>query len=162
MRHSVLALLGLMLLFTAGTTASQQFSSLEERMTGNEFRAAGLDQLTPEQLAALNAWLRKDLERAPVAVAQPPEDRRGFPLRATDQGPDDDIVSRIMGELHGLTNQQRITLENGQEWQIVDSTRSLGGVTLVDATATIRRGRVGGWYLSVSGYNTQLRVKRLK
>lgn len=163
MRHSALALFTLLLLLATGDAISQQFSSLEERMTGSEFKSAGLDKLSPEQLAALNAWLRQDLASAPVAVAAEPQaDRRGFPLSARDQGPDEDIVSRIMGELTGLANRQRITLENGQVWQITDSARSLGGVKLINPTVTIKRGKISGWYLSVSGYNTQFQVKRLQ
>lgn len=157
------AMIGLILLLCAGVAMSQQFSSLEERMTGSEFKSAGLDKSSPEQLASLNAWLRQDRASAPVAaVAQPQVDRRGFPQSTRDQGPDEDIVSRIMGEVTGLANQQRITLENGQVWQITDTARSLGGVKLVNPTVTIKHGKISGGYLSVSGYNAQFRVKRLQ
>ena len=33
-------------------------STLEERMSQSDFRAAGLDHLSPEQLKYLNEWLR--------------------------------------------------------------------------------------------------------
>ena len=42
----------------------QAFSSLEEQMKGQEFKAAGLDKLTPDELAAAEAYLRSpDLNR---------------------------------------------------------------------------------------------------
>src|SRR3546814_13355572 len=110
MRHIAFALAGIMLLAPA-VVAAQQFSSLEERMTYNEFRAAGLEKLSADELAALNAWLRKDLPQvaaaAPSTAASttvpPVEDRRGLPARATDQGPDEDLASPIVGAFHGWT-----------------------------------------------------------
>ncbi|PKM10361.1 MAG: hypothetical protein CVV15_06655 [Gammaproteobacteria bacterium HGW-Gammaproteobacteria-5] len=164
MRPIAFALMGIMLLAPAVATA-QSFSSLEERMTYNEFRAAGLEKLSPEELAALNAWLRKDLPQisaAPAAMAKPIEDRRGFPLSAADQGPDGDITSRIPGEFRGWTDKQRFTLENGQVWQINDSTASLAGVKLQDPVVTLRRGAISGWFMKVQGYNASAKVKRIK
>ena len=39
--------------------ASNSFSTLEERMSGKEFKETGIVKLTDEELAALNAWLRR-------------------------------------------------------------------------------------------------------
>ncbi|PIQ36558.1 MAG: hypothetical protein COW59_11870 [Lysobacterales bacterium CG17_big_fil_post_rev_8_21_14_2_50_64_11] len=165
MRPIVFALSGILLLAPA-IVAAQQFSSLEERMTYNEFRAAGLEKLSPEELAALNAWLRKDLPAVAAAAvstaALPVADRRGFPVSASNQGPAGDIVSRIPGEFRGWSNKQRFTLENGQVWQVNDSAASLAGVRLQDPQVTISRGLVGGWYLAVEGYNSRAKVKRIK
>lgn len=164
MRHIVFALSGVLLL-TPVIAAAQQFSSLEERMTYNEFRAAGLEKLSAEELAALNAWLRKDLPQvaaSAAATAQPIEDRRGFPLSASDQGPEGDITSRIPGEFRGWSNKQRFTLENGQVWQVNDSTSTLAGIKLQDPVVTLSRGVISGWFLSVEGYNARARVKRIK
>lgn len=164
MRPIVFALTGILLLAPA-IVAAQQFSSLEERMTYNQFRAAGLEKLSPDELAALNAWLREGLPvvaASAAASAQPIEDRRGFPARAADQGPEGDITSRILGEFRGWSNQQRITLENGQVWQINDSTATLAGVKLQDPVVTLSRGAISGWFLQVEGYNVRARVKRIK
>lgn len=164
MRPIVFALTGILLLAPA-IAAAQQFSSLEERMTYNEFRAAGLEKLSPDELAALNAWLREGLPvvaAGAAASAQPIADRRGFPARAADQGPEGDITSRILGEFRGWSNQQRITLENGQVWQINDSTATLAGVKLQDPVVTLSRGAISGWFLKVEGYNVRARVKRIK
>ena len=38
--------------------AAEGFSSLEEQMSGKEFTATGLNKLTPEELDALNGWIR--------------------------------------------------------------------------------------------------------
>ena len=42
----------------SGLIQAAGFSSLEERMSQNEFHAAGLEKLSPEELKALNEWLR--------------------------------------------------------------------------------------------------------
>lgn len=165
MRPIAFALAGIMLIAPA-VVAAQAFSSLEERMTYNEFRAAGLEKLSPEELAALNAWLRKDLPQVAAAAAStavpPVEDRRGFPASAADQGPDGDVVSRIVGEFHGWTDKQRFTLENGQVWQVKDSRASLAGVNLTNPTVTFTRSVISGWYMSVEGYNSRAKVVRIK
>jgi hypothetical protein len=48
------------LILAASTSASgqQAFSSLEEQMTGAEFKATGLEKLSADELAALNNWVR--------------------------------------------------------------------------------------------------------
>ena len=48
----------LTLSISASLLAAEGFSSLEEQMTGKEFTAAGLDKLSAEELAVLNAWVR--------------------------------------------------------------------------------------------------------
>ena len=59
----ILLPLALAAAFSAGMAQAQTFSSLEERMTESEFRAAGLDKLSEEELAALpgefRGWSRK-------------------------------------------------------------------------------------------------------
>ena len=47
-----------LLLCGISVLAQERFSSVEERMTGKEFKASGLDKLSDEELAALNSWLR--------------------------------------------------------------------------------------------------------
>lgn len=169
MRHLVFAVSAIFLVIPA-LAAAQSFSSLEERMTYQEFRAAGLEKLSPDELAALNDWLRKELPQAAAAApstaagttAPPVEDRRGFPASASDQGPDEDIVSRIVGAFHGWTDKQVFTLENGQVWQIQDTRASLAGVDLMNPKVTFSRSIISGWYMKVEGYNSRAKAVRIK
>lgn len=39
--------------------AAEGFSTLEERMSGKEFKETGLGKLTEAELSALNDWLRR-------------------------------------------------------------------------------------------------------
>ena len=76
--------------------ADEGFSSLEEQMTGQDFKAAGLDKLTPQELEALNGWIRRrslaTLDApsggaAASAAESPVADRRGLKGEKEDLGP---------------------------------------------------------------------------
>ena len=151
-----LIVLALVLSSLAGGTAlAQQFSTLEERMTYAEFKAAGLEKLTPEELAALNGWLAG---KSTIA-ATPAQDTRGFEGRASTAGA---VVSSISGPFKGWKGKgDRFTLANGQVWEVTDSGTRLS-VSLDNPTITIERGMLDAWFLRVDGYNARARVKRVK
>ncbi|MCK7593889.1 hypothetical protein [Pseudomarimonas salicorniae] len=145
--------------------SAREFSSLEERMSAAEFRAAGLDKLSAEELAALNAWIRGDRALAPATGGAPlPQsvaetDRRGL---SNTTGYGDVIESRIQGKFKGW-NGTRTTfeLENGMVWKSTDPAAKLA-VNLVDPVVRITPGFMDAWFLQVEGYNAKVRVKRLK
>lgn len=136
-----------------------EFSSLEERMTASEFKAAGLDKLTPEELATLNAWLqRRTAGTAPAATYVPPsEDRTGL----RDPVSSDGVVSRIAGQFTGWSGDTKFVLENGQVWQQAES-GAMRGVSVDSPAVTIKPAFMGSWLLKVEGFNTAIRVRRLK
>jgi hypothetical protein len=156
MRRFAIALTVLLALL-AGNALAQQFSTLEERMTYAEFKAAGLDKLTPEELAALNDWLAgKVASAATVASAG---DQRGFEGRTSVAGA---VVSTIDGSFKGWKGKgDRFTLANGQVWEVTDSGTRLS-VNLENPTVVIEQGALGSWSLRVTGYNARARVKRIK
>src|SRR5688572_28586770 len=52
-------------------------SKIEQQMSAEQFKAAGLDQLSPEQLANLNAWLNRTLDaETSKAVVKAKEETR--------------------------------------------------------------------------------------
>lgn len=148
-----------LLLGLALPLAAAEFSSLEERMTDSEFKAAGLDKLTPEELAALNAWLqRRTAGTAAAATYVPPsEDRTGF----RDPVDSDGVVSRIAGNFTGWTGKTQFKLENGQVWEQAES-GSMRGVNVDSPAVMIRPAFMGSWLLKVEGFNQQIRVRRIK
>lgn len=147
------------LLAPAAPLSAQEFSSLEERMSGAEFKAAGLEKLSPEELAALNAWLRGNAGAARMTAAPAMvEDRRGL----VESSSRDMIVSRIVGEFTGWTGNTRFRLENGQVWEQRDNAR-LTGVRMDSPVVTLKPSILGNaWYLSVEGYNATAKVRRVK
>ena len=126
----------LAILFIPALAFGQQFSSLEERMSSSEFAAAGLDKLSPEELARLNEWLRGNVGRAAVTDAPPAADRIGF-REGTVTGV---VSSQIDGEFTGWNGKTKFKLKNGQVWQQIDSDARLGGIRLDNAHSLIAAG----------------------
>lgn len=155
-------LLSTLVLFTlaSGAAFAQQFSSLEERMTEAEFKAAGLDKLSAEELAALNSWLAPRVgARAGAVGAAVAADTAGFARGDNDESA---IVSSIAGEFRGWDGAgDRITLANGQVWEVTDSSARLK-IKVENPVITVEPGLFEAWYLKVEGYNSRARVKRIK
>jgi hypothetical protein len=146
----------------AATIAHAQ-PPIEQQMTPEQFKAAGLDQLSPEQLANLNAWLNNKLEvetakAATEAKEKVEDDNRGF----FNFGSSEPIVARITGEFRGFGRGRSYTLDNGQVWQQVDDA-SLAGVRKADPSVKITPSLIGNsWYMAIDGYNTRAKVQRTK
>jgi hypothetical protein len=147
-------------LLLAAPAAATEFSTLEERMSAAEFRAAGLDKLTPEELAKLNEWLRsRGLLSASTAGAATTAGFRSNTFFGTGQssGP---IRSEIRGDFRGWQKGDKIRLENGQVWEVIDGTLGIPSTPLVKVT--IEPGFMGSWLMKVEGYNATARVRRLR
>jgi hypothetical protein len=153
--------LTLILMLMAFSLHAQSFSSLEERMNAAEFRAAGLDKLSAEELAALNEWLRtRGAAAATMAAAgrAPRGDERvGLPDGPSGRS----VISRIVGPFTGWSGSTRFTLENGQVWQQAEG-GSLTGVNADSPAVTIDPAFLGSWRMRVDGYNQRVRVKRIE
>jgi len=80
--------------------------SIQEMMSPEEFSAAGLNKLSPEELQKLDAWLqgyRQVAEKKATARAE----RTKLDL----------LVSRVDGSFNGLTGGTVIRLEDGTAWK---------------------------------------------
>ncbi len=145
----------------ATAAIAKEFSSVEEQMSSREFKAAGLDKLSPEELAALNAWIRSNQPTmgsgVPYNRAQDDLVRIGF----DDSDARDLITSNIIGEFKGFGAGTRLKLENGQVWR-VESGELDGIKAMTNPKVTIRPGLIGGWRLQVEGYNSVAKVKRVQ
>lgn len=143
--------------------AQQAGAPIQQQMTPEQFKAAGLDRLEPEQLENLNAWLNRTIsaessKAAEVAKKQVKEENRGF-LNYPGSEP---IRTRITGEFRGFAKGRMYTLDNGQAWQQMDDA-SLAGVRIDQPEVTITPGLVGNhWFFGVKGYNTKAKVQRIK
>ncbi|HEU0307020.1 MAG TPA: hypothetical protein VFR30_08635 [Lysobacter sp.] len=136
---------------------------IEQEMTPEQFKAAGLDKLSPQELANLNAWLNNTLEVETTKAANLAKDKvesesRGF----LAFGKTDPIVGRIVGEFRGFAAGRSWTLDNGQVWEQIDAA-SLAGVRKTDPQVRITPSLVGNkWYMQIEGYNTRAGVRRVK
>ena len=158
-------LLTLLVIAISTSVAGQQgFSSLEEQMKGQEFKAAGLDKLTPDELAALNQWIRKHslatLDEAKT-VTGGNEDQRGFEVKKIKDMPRTTITSRLVGTFKGWDGQTTFKLENGMVWQQADKDKFYIKA-VQNPLITIKPGSFKTWRLSVEGFNSDCRVKRIQ
>lgn len=153
---SILLLISLCLASSLGFAAD--FVGLQQSMSPDEYKNAGLDKLSAPELAALNAWLQREMQQREAAVAAAPRvDRAGF-LEVSDRTV---VESRILGEFLGWSGGNRFELENGQVW-VQNEAGELNGVKLTDPVVTISPGLMDVWRLKVKGYNTTVKVKRVK
>ena len=166
----------IVLLSSVPLVASEGFSTLEEQMTGKEFTASGLDKLTPEELASLNAWIRsRSLATidAPASAAAATTaattssaaestggDRRGFRSEKEDEDRSS-ITSRIVGKFSGWDGQTVFKLENGMIWEQTDKDKFYIR-EVENPVAIIEPGIFGTWRLQIEGYNSKCRVERIQ
>lgn len=83
----------------------------------------------------------------------------GFEDRPAPGRPDE-LRSRIVGDVKDFGSGTRFTLENGQVWQIVDTTR--GAYDLKNPAVTIERAALGSFMMSIEGVNQNPRVRRIR
>lgn len=70
------------------------------------------------------------------------------------------IESQVSGDFYGWGPNERIRLDNGQVWQVVDG--SSGSVGPSTRKVTVRRGALGSFYLDFEGLNASPRVRRIQ
>jgi len=159
----------LLLTVSLSALAAEGFSSLEEQMTGKEYMAAGLDKLSPQELDALNAWIRAHslatLDQATAvastgasASASGNKDMRGLKTDSSDKSP---ISSTIKGKFNGWDGQTVFKLENGMIWAQADKDKFYIK-EVENPKITIEPGMLGSWYLQVEGSNSRCKVKRIQ
>lgn len=156
-----IALLLLPVALALSTAAAQP--PIEQQMTPEQFRAAGLEKLSAQELANLNAWLNNTLEvetdkAAKLAKEKIETENRGF----LSFGRTDPIESNIVGEFRGFGRGRSWTLTNGQVWTQVDDA-TLAGVRTRDPAVKISPSVMGNtWYMAIEGYNSRAKVQRVK
>jgi hypothetical protein len=116
-RAAVASVLGLCVIVTcvAPVRAAREeaSASVQDVMTPGEFKAAGLNKLSPEELQKLNAWLQGYREVAEKA-AEKKATARAEKVEHTKM---DLLVSRVDGTFNGLTGRTVIRLEDGTVWK---------------------------------------------
>lgn len=106
---------------------------LRQMMSPEQFKASGLEKLTPDELENLNAWLRGDREKTAKQAA----------TKAT-RAKINLVVSRIDGFFPGLTGTTIIKLQDGTVWKQAsrsDRHKGPGGENL--AAVVIKAGLFG-------------------
>ena len=134
-------------------------------MSAADFQKAGLDKLTPAQLHFLNAWLRTHVGgagnvgtgTAPVVVG--PANRFGY--RAPVDQPRSTVASTLVGSFSGWDSHTRLSLANGQLWQVSES-GSWSCQSLKNPKVTIKPMLLGSWLAYIQGCSNSVRVERVR
>lgn len=113
------------------TTPEKPAKSIEETMRPEEFKAAGLDKLSEDELQHLDAYLQGYRESAKKkatekAQAQASEEIKKATEKATEEASKtartklDSLVSRVDGNIEGIKGHTVIRLEDGTVWKQVN------------------------------------------
>ncbi len=140
---------------------------IQQQMSAEEFKAAGLEKLDADELAQLNRWLGRKIDAETTAAAtaaaaaakkKVEDDNRGF----LSFGSTEPVTGRMTSEFKGFGKGRRYTLDNGQVWEQVDDA-TLVGARNPNPNVTIKPSLVGNtWYMTVEGYNKNAKVKRVE
>lgn len=144
------------LLAPALAQAADQYVPLQRRMTPEEFKAAGLDKLSADELKNLDAWLSGHGKVVTKLV-----DQSGKPVFYPSSEKAGPVQDRIQGEFAGFNGHGEFTLDNGQVWKQADATR-IACMTSTHPKITIRRSLMGNWMAAVDGCNDTTSVTRVK
>jgi hypothetical protein len=125
-------------------------------MTAEEFHAAGLDKLSPEEIDAVNGWLVR------YTATDAPEVRRNDVVvkAEVEKVEADGIRTRIAGEFRGWDGDTVFRLENGQVWK-----QRLPGRWYYPAESPeveLRKNLMGYWVMKVVAADRGVGVTRLQ
>lgn len=170
---SLLSMLSLLLLAAAPAYA-QQAVQLQQQMGATEFKASGLEKLSPSELHHLQQWLAEhsgtlatmlpasDAKSAAVVSGnQAANSRRSWFTHKSDTADSkarSTVTSKIAGNFTGWDPGTTLTLQNGQKWRVTD-TSSLSVSNMASPEVTVKPGFLGSWTLKVRGYNTNATVE---
>ncbi|TXS90689.1 hypothetical protein FV139_17055 [Parahaliea maris] len=100
------------LLLVAGSAGAQEkdFPGVEKLMSSEDYRAAGLHKLNPDEIEALNQWLVSYTAGEAQALRNTSEE-----VKQAEQ--DIRIEARIKGDFRGWSGDTLFSLDNGQVWR---------------------------------------------
>jgi hypothetical protein len=151
-------LVGLALSLLAVAAIAAETPSLEERMSRDEFHAAGLDKLSPAELKSLNDWLAGHESVKTVKEFVSPT---GKPVFYPEESKRQVVESRITGTFHGWYGKTVFQLDNGQEWTQAESGQMSNG-KYENPKVKIKPMLLGSWLMYVEGCGCSVRVERTK
>ena len=151
-------LLPLLLILTMPSFASlaadtESFPGVKNLMEEDEYKAAGLDKLTPQERDALNQWLIKY-----TAFEAPVIRRTNKEVKEVEK--QFEITARIKQPFTGWSGKTLFHLDNGEIWQQRLSGRYL--YTKDDTTVLIDKNFMGFHVMTLTATGQSIGVKRVK
>jgi hypothetical protein len=111
---------------------------LRETMTPQQFKETGLEKLTPDELAKLDAYLRGDRERAVEKATAKAASREKLQL----------VVSRVDGVITEIKPRQIIRFEDGSTWKVAKTDFQFHGRADHPAAAAFKN--FFGWKMRIA------------
>jgi len=105
--------------------AEKSGRSLQEMMRPEEFKAAGLDKLTEEEMQHLDAWLQGYRQTAEKKATEQAQTKATEEIKKATEDAEaraaksrfDGVASRVDGNFEGLKGRTLIKLEDGSVWK---------------------------------------------
>jgi hypothetical protein len=178
-RMKTLRLLSLLLSIHSAAFAGAAFPGLKNIMTEAEWKRAGLDRLTPDQIGVIDAALIKHyIQTAPAAASasaastvQPPPGTTAaeaaaarsrfwekFGLSAATSAPDWRTQPPMTAKVTGWRGANGFVLDNGQIWEGVEQIP----YDLPGNAITIEARPMGAFALKLNDDSVAVRVRRVK
>lgn len=130
---------------------------LQDSMTAEQFKAAGLDKLSPEELKSLNASLRGErraaetraTEKATAAAEKATAVATEKAVKAA-RSRVDELESSLQGPFNGLTGRTIVTLDDGTVWKQANSEDHFRAAVPEHTGVLVSRGSFG-WKMQIKG-----------
>jgi hypothetical protein len=132
----------------AGVCLAQENSgaSIQQMMTPEEFKAAGLDKLSSEELQKLDAWLQGYRQTTEKKASEVAEKKASSAARTKL----DMLVSRVDGSFEGLKGRTVIKLEDGTAWRQANAEDRFRS-TVTDHPGAVVNHTVFGYKMRIEG-----------
>lgn len=167
-----------LLLIATSAFAQAPFPGLKEVMTEAEWKRAGLDRLTPDEIGVIDAAIirhqrlttsnllpaiteaRKKAEEETIVIAPMPErsqnwaERMGLPFSGGDWRSYPPLKAKVVA----MEGPNRFRLDNNQVWEGQETIT----YELVGRNIEIQARPAGSFALQIDGINTTLRVRRIR
>ena len=143
------------------TTSEKPTRGVEETMRPEEFKAAGLDKLSEDELQHLDAWLQGYRQSTQKKAAEQAQAKAEVEIKkATEKATEeanktartklDSLVSRVDGNIDGLKGHTQIRLEDGTVWKQVNADDHYRA-TITDHPAAVVLHTTFGYKMRIEG-----------
>ena len=153
--------LALLLVASPAPAAETIFPGLQTVLTETEWKRAGLDRLTPDQIGVIDAALIRHLVRTAPAAAATPAPKPGLLSRfGLTRAPETDWRAQPPLEARATAwlTTNRFTLDNGQVWEGVETIPfDLAGQDII-----IEARPLEAFALKLKSGSVAIRVRRVK
>lgn len=153
-----LLITAVMLTCAGNAHAEPGYVDIEKRLTTEQLKATGLDQLSSEQLRLLNSLLSEEQQNV-VKAAKADSEKRVLGTWFGREGADP-VASTLKGDFRGWSVGTIFNLENGQQWRVIEGSYYAPKRTQAPEVL-VTPGKISGWYMQVKGHNPQAKVQRI-